>query len=159
LQNLPGILFLFIGGGRGFEALRQRVAERRLDTLFRFLPYQERDRLKHSLPAADVHWLSLRPELEGLIVPSKFYGIAAAGRPTIAITAADGEIARLVERYRCGVVIEPGDAARLADTLRHFYASRAELDEMGRRGRRMLEDEFTRRQAFSRWHELLAELD
>jgi hypothetical protein len=41
--------------------------------------------------------VSLDPALEGLIVPSKFYGIAAAGRPTIFIGAENGEIARLLE--------------------------------------------------------------
>jgi len=66
--------------------------------------------LRHSLGAADVHWLSLRPELEGLIVPSKFYGIAAA-------TARNGEIARLFRQHDCGVVIEPGDAKALVRAL------------------------------------------
>jgi hypothetical protein len=61
-----------------------------------------------------LHWLSLKPELEGLIVPSKFYGIAAAGEPIIAITAADGEIAKLVRNHHCGRVIEPGDGEKLA---------------------------------------------
>ena len=159
LRDLPQLLFLFIGGGRGLDTLKRRVVERRLETLFRFLPYQERSRLKHSLPAADAHWLSLRPELEGLIVPSKFYGIAAAGRPTIAITSRIGEVGRLIERHRCGVVVEPGDAERLADCLRHLCARRAELDEMGRHARQMLDAEFTRQHAFARWHDLLAELE
>src|SRR5262249_6962672 len=120
LRDVPEILFLLIGGGSGFDALQQKGAERRLDVLFHFLPYQERDRLKYSLPAIDVHWLSLRPELEGLIVPSKFYGVAAAGRPTIAITSPQGEIARLIKRHGCGVVVEPGDAVRLANHLRRL---------------------------------------
>ena len=96
--------------------------ERGLDHLFRFLPYQERRLLKLSLGVADVHLISLRPELEGLIVPSKLYGIAAAGRPIIAVAASDGEIATLVRRHDCGVVIEPGDGELLADTLRRLRA-------------------------------------
>jgi hypothetical protein len=55
------------------------------------------------LAVADVHWLSLNPKLEGLIVPSKFYGIAAAGKPTIIIGDKNGEIARLVQRRGCGL--------------------------------------------------------
>jgi colanic acid biosynthesis glycosyl transferase WcaI len=53
------------------------VRERGL-TNFRFVPYQERASLKSSLAVADVHWVSLLPKLEGLIVPRKIYGIAAA---------------------------------------------------------------------------------
>jgi hypothetical protein len=44
-------------------------------------------------------------------VPSKFYGIAAAGEPVIFIGDTDGEAARLVRRHACGPVIAPGDAA------------------------------------------------
>ena len=46
------------------------------------------------MAAADVHLVSLLPQIEGLIVPSKFYGILAAGRPAIFIGDAEGEIAR-----------------------------------------------------------------
>ena len=69
-----------------FSELARLVKERSLDNLFGFFPYQDRAVLTHSIGVADVHWVSLKPDLEGLIVPSKFYGIAAAGRPIIAVT-------------------------------------------------------------------------
>jgi colanic acid biosynthesis glycosyl transferase WcaI len=128
------LCFLFIGGGRGggkkFAELAHCVCERGLDHLFRFLPYQERRVLKLSLGVADVHLISLRPELEGLIVPSKLYGIAAAGRPIIALAAWDGEIAGLVQRHDCGIVVEPGEGELLADTLRCLHADTGRLAEM-----------------------------
>src|SRR5262249_7234848 len=111
------IVFLIIGGGKKLDNLAYCVKQRGLERGFRFVHYQDRNLLRHSLGAADVHWLSLRPELEGLIVPSKFYGIAAAGRPVVAITARNGEIAQLVRQHDCGVVIEPGDAKSLVRAL------------------------------------------
>ena len=155
LRDEPRLLFLFIGGGKKLDGLRRGV---RLDGRFRFLPYQDRRTLRYSLGAADAHVVSLKPQLEGLMVPSKFYGIAAAGRPAIAITAADGEVARLVRAHDCGVVIEPGQGAMLADTLRNLMRDRDRLDAMGRRGRAMIEEHFTRRQAFERWSDLLENL-
>src|SRR4029077_10319068 len=113
----PRIIFLFIGSGHNLDRLANLVKSRGLAARFRFIPYQERALLKHSLGVPDVHWLSLKPALEGLIVPSKFYGIAAAARPTIAITAADGEIANLVRTHHCGRVIEPGESEKLAATI------------------------------------------
>src|SRR5436305_2325060 len=65
------LCFLFIGGGSKFAELVECVRKRGLDPLFRFLPYQQRDVLKLSLGVPDVHLISLKPELEGLIVPSK----------------------------------------------------------------------------------------
>jgi colanic acid biosynthesis glycosyl transferase WcaI len=158
LRSDPHIVFLFIGGGSKFDDLARCVCDRKLDHLFRFIPYQERSALKHSLGVPDVHWISLKPELEGLIVPSKFYGIAAAARPMIAVTAQDGELARLIRLYRCGEVVEPGNGAHLAATLCRFSADKCGLDEMGLRARTMLEAHFTRRQAFERWHRLFEDL-
>jgi hypothetical protein len=95
-------VFICIGGGRGFCDLAHKIRELGLDHSFRLFPYQSQASLKYSLGVVDTHWVSLKPELEGLIVPSKFYGIAAAGRPTIAICAKNGEIAQLLTRV--GVV-------------------------------------------------------
>jgi glycosyltransferase involved in cell wall biosynthesis len=99
----------------------------------------------------DVHWISLKPQVEGLIVPSKFYGIAAAGRPIVAICSKDGEIARLVEQYQCGFVVEPGQDQRLTETLLELSTNAALRALMGRRARVMLESHFTRDFALKRW--------
>lgn len=77
-----------------------------------------------------MHWISLRPEVKGLVVPSKFYGIACAGRPVIAITARNGEIAWLVEQHGCGLVIEPGRAETLAEALTLLAADDARTAAM-----------------------------
>jgi colanic acid biosynthesis glycosyl transferase WcaI len=106
-----------------------------------------------------VHWISLNPRLEGLIVPSKFYGVAAAGKPIIVIAAKDGELARLVQEHACGVVISPGDAGALACTLLRLSSDPGALAEMGMRARKMLEAQFTRQKGFERWRQLLAALD
>jgi glycosyltransferase involved in cell wall biosynthesis len=148
-------VFVFIGGGHLRDELARAVKQRGLEHLFRFFPYQNHALLKYSLCVADVHWISLRPELEGLIVPSKFYGIAAAGRPVIAITAKNGEIARLVEQHGCGLVIEPGNSDALAEALMLLSKDNEHVAAMGRRARAMLEAHFTRRQAVERWREVL----
>jgi colanic acid biosynthesis glycosyl transferase WcaI len=158
LRGDQSLCFLFIGGGNKFAELAHAVRERALDHLFRFLPYQERSVLKLSLGVPDVHLISLRPELEGLIVPSKLYGIAAAGRPIIAVIAYDGEVARLVRRHDCGVVVAPGEGELLADTLRRLRADPSRLGEMGHHARGMLDAHFTRRCALERWRSLLEQV-
>jgi glycosyltransferase involved in cell wall biosynthesis len=158
LRDRPNLVFLFIGGGHLWGDLVRRVAERKLEPLFRFLPYQDRSLLKQSLAVPDLHWISQKPELEGLIVPSKFYGIAAAGRAIAAVTAADGDLARRVAEHRCGIVVEPGNGAQLAAELRRLAADPHELAEMGRRSRAMLDAKYTRRQAYAMWRDLLASI-
>jgi glycosyltransferase involved in cell wall biosynthesis len=73
----------------------------------------------------------------------------------IAIAAKNGEIARLVEHHACGLVIEPGSADALAEALTLLSTDNERVAEMGRRARAMLEAEFTCRQAFERWRQVL----
>jgi glycosyltransferase involved in cell wall biosynthesis len=158
LSHDPRIVFLFIGSGHLHDQLAKLVQSRGLASHFRFLPYQERAQLKYSLAVPDLHWLSLKPALEGLIVPSKFYGIAAAGRPMIAITAADGEIANLVRNNNCGRVIEPGEGEQLAAAILELSSNPEQLTTMGQNARAMLDAQFTRREAFRRWSAVLDEV-
>src|SRR5262249_12739152 len=92
---------------------------------------------------------------EGLIFPSKLYGIAAAGRPIVAITSKAGEIAQLVSSYRCGVVVEPADARALAEVLERLSRDQQSCIDMGARARKMIEDFFSRKLALERWDDVL----
>jgi glycosyltransferase involved in cell wall biosynthesis len=159
LREHPRIVFLFIGGGNQFDRLGRLANERGLGQLFRFIAYQPQELLKLSLSVPDVHLIVLRPELEGLIVPSKFYGIAAVGKPLISITAHDGEIAQLVRKHQCGLVVEPGNGRALAEALISLCKDPVRVTEMGKRARSMLDGQFARRHAFVRWEKLLAAFD
>ena len=125
------VMFLFIGGGAQRATLEQEVQKRRL-TNVQFHPYQPQERLAETLGVADLHLISLNPKLEGLIVPSKFYGIAAAGRPTLFIGAADGEIAQLIDQDGCGFTVTPGDAKSLVDRILQLARRSGTLQAYGR---------------------------
>ncbi|MCF8475953.1 MAG: glycosyltransferase family 4 protein [Pseudolabrys sp.] len=154
LRGHAHIVFVFIGGGRQFDEVARQVRERRLGQTVRFFPYQDHARLKYSLSVPDVHWLSLRPAFEGLMFPSKFYGIAAAGRPIVALADTGGEIAGLVARHGCGIAIDPADAGRLTQTLLALANDMPRCADMGLRARRMLEANFTQSRAFAQWRGL-----
>ncbi len=155
LRDDARFIFLMIGGGKRFAELAAVVKQRRLDGSFRFVPYQKQPTLPYSLSLPDMHWLSLNPKLEGLLVPSKFYGIAAAGKPIIFIGDKDGEVARLVRQHACGLVVAPGDAGMLIDTLRQWINAPAMIADMGLRARAMLDAQYSRQQGLARWRALL----
>jgi len=156
-RNEAPIAWLFIGGGVLYRQLQGETERRHLKSV-QFRPYQPRERLAESLSAADVHLVSLKPELEGLIVPSKFYGIAAAGRPTIFIGDRDGEIARLLARYDCGRTVAMRDGAALTRTILELAGDLANCQRMGERARRAFEAEFSKAIAVTKWRSLLEEL-
>lgn len=112
LKNSPGIIFLFIGGGAQLPEIKETCRVNGLDNVV-FKPYQPREKLDESLSVSDVHLISLKPELEGLIVPSKFYGILAAGRPVIFIGDKEGEISAIIQQNNCGQIVEQYDCDQL----------------------------------------------
>jgi glycosyltransferase involved in cell wall biosynthesis len=151
------VTWLLIGGGAQYEKLARDARQRGVTSL-QLKPYQPRERLSESLSTADVHLISLRPELEGLIVPSKFYGVAAAGRASIYIGDGDGEIARTIKRLDAGLCVPFGDAAALAEAVLWLAAHPGRCREMGQRARLALEREFDKAIAVDRWRRLLSEI-
>lgn len=155
LRDETEIAFLFIGDGSERERLEREARCRRLENIH-FRPHQPRTALPESLSTADVHLVSLRPALEGLVVPSKFYGIAAAGRAAIFIGDRDGEIARLIAACDCGLTVSAGDASALANAIHALKDDPARNATMGEAARHMLESRFDLRLAMTRWEALLA---
>lgn len=150
MRRLPEVRFVFTGGGAQLESVKREAPGNA-----EFRPYVRREDLSVSLSAADAHLVSLRPALEGLIVPSKFYGILAVARPMIFIGARDGELGRIIERERCGVVVEAGDVEGLAAAIRMLAADRAAARAMGERGRELYLRRYAPQHAFAAWESIL----
>jgi glycosyltransferase involved in cell wall biosynthesis len=123
LQDLPDLRVVFVGEGVKKADLQAQAQARGLSNVV-FLPFTPKERLGESFASADVFVVSLQRGLAGYIVPSKLYGILAAGRPYIAAVEDRCEVAALTERHQCGLRAEPGDAAALAGCIRAFYADR-----------------------------------
>lgn len=147
------IVFLLIGDGAKKTFLESEVRKRGLANVI-FKPYQPREKLSESLSVPDVHLVSLQPELEGCIVPSKFYGIAAAGRATAFIGDPDGEIARILRKHDCGVTVSPDDTASLVGHLRSLAADRGRSQQMGLAARQIYERELSFARALAQWTSL-----
>jgi glycosyltransferase involved in cell wall biosynthesis len=154
LADHDAVSFLFVGGGAKLEELRAEARRRELKNAI-FLPYQPREKLGLSLTVPDVHLISLKPDLEGLIVPSKFYGIAAAGRPTIHIGDPGGEIPRLLKEHGCGMAVQSGNVHELVLLIRRLEHSRDEVRKMGDRARAMFDRCFAKPRAMESWFRLL----
>jgi glycosyltransferase involved in cell wall biosynthesis len=153
-EREPAVRWLFIGGGAGLDTLRKAVPPALAGHVL-FRPYQPRERLAESLSVPDVHLISLKPSMEGLIVPSKAYGIAAAGRPSVFIGDGDGELARLNRRHGIGLVVREGDAEGLATAILSLAADPGAARAMGERARALFDAEFDLPHAVARWEAAL----
>ncbi len=148
------VVFSFVGGG--FHFARLRAAGLANVALHDYVP---EERLGEGLAACDVHLVTLLPAFEGLVVPSKFYSIAAAGRAVIFVGDKEGEIARLIAAHGCGVTVAPGDGAGLAAAIRELRASPDKLRLMGERARAAFEREWDQPVALARWRAVIGEVE
>jgi len=142
--------FLFVGGGAKLECIRQEVRRAGVKNVS-FHPYQPMEALGESLSVPDVHLISLLPNLEGLVVPSKFFGILAVGKPCIFIGSKTGEIARWVQAGDCGITVETGEGKELARILLELSNEPRKCARLAANARRLYEREFTKEQAIQRW--------
>ncbi len=149
------ITFLFVGGGAQFDSLREKVVARSLPNVV-FKPYQPKVLLSETLGVPDVHLVCLNPDMEGLIVPSKFYGITAASRSSVFIGDPDGEIARIQSAHGIGFSVEEGDLETFVSRIKFLEAKPlSELDEMGRQSRKVFEKAFSLELGIKSWIETL----
>jgi glycosyltransferase involved in cell wall biosynthesis len=134
LQSFPEIVIVFVGDGVKKAALEEQARALRLQNV-RFLPYAPKERLTESFASADVFIVSLKKGLSGIIVPSKLYGILAAGRPYVAAVEEDCEVTAITRQYDCGVLATLGDPADLAEKILTLYRDRALAERLGRNAR------------------------
>ena len=153
LEDNTDIVFLFIGGGAQLSWVKQQVIKEDLSNVL-FQDYQPQNYLSESLSVPDVHLISLKPSLEGLIVPSKFYGIAAVGKPSIFIGDSKGEIACLLHDYNCGYSVQQGENDKLVELLLRFNNATHKdgYVEKADRIRRIFDESFDFSNVLAQWN-------
>lgn len=154
LREFRRIGFVFVGAGVQEPMLRQLVAERGLDNVS-FVGPQPFESMASVLALGDAQFVGLKDvPLFRTTLPSKLQGILAAGRPIVA--ALKGDAARAVRESGAGLVVEPGSAAQLADSIRYMeQAGKATLSRFGRAGRAFYESNYSESVVADRLSDLL----
>jgi glycosyltransferase involved in cell wall biosynthesis len=120
-----------------------------------FKPFQPRSNLGNTLTIPDVHIVSLKPALSGLIVPSKFYGALAAGRVIIFLGPETSEIARVIQDCDCGFVYEDSSAANIARTIERLRSDNELCDKLGRNARLAVDSHYNKAASLKAWQATL----
>lgn len=150
------IVFVFIGEGIKKSYLEEKIKGKLLNNVL-FFPYQSREMLTYSLGLADVSLVTLEKGFEGMVVPSKIYGILASGRPVIAVVGRDSEIVEIVREGKCGKVIKIGDYQALVDSIKDYYKDPKKCKKDGLNGRRYFEKNYERKIATRKYIEAVKE--
>jgi len=157
LRDDPTIHFLFIGSGSKKAWLESEIAHRGL-TNVTVVGQRPRSQQSVFLNACDLSLISLLPGVTGAGVPSRTYNLMAAGKPLVAVTREDSEVALLVQEEGLGWVVPPLVADHLVQAI---LASRRDpelLRVMGERARAAAEGRFSRGTIIEEYRDLVAEL-
>jgi colanic acid biosynthesis glycosyl transferase WcaI len=127
-----GIRLVFVGDGASRNQLEQSSQD---CGIVRFLPFRPADEIPYVLAAGDVHLVTIRRGLNGVVVPSKIYSILAAGKPVLAVAPEETDVARIIRRERCGLVADPDKPAEVAAAIESLKNDPVQLALMGQRAR------------------------
>lgn len=156
LIEYPQIVFVLIGDGKEKPRLQQKAIEKGLANVV-FLPPVAKTKMAGVLGGADVCLAILKPiPLYGTVYPNKVFDYMAAGKAVL--LAIPGVIRQVIEEYRAGIAVQPGDPLALAQAVLRLAQQRELVEEMGRNGRKAIENRFNRKKLAEKLLTLFEEL-
>ena len=155
LKNDLRFHFLFLGSGVKRKWLENEVRDNELKNVS-VLPPRSRTEQKLFLNACDVGFVSLVKGMRGVAMPSRTYNFLAAGKPILALTEEDSEVARVIEEDRVGWIVAPSEPAKLLQIIYKIYDERNFLEEIGKRARKSALDKYSVEAAVVKYKKLFA---
>jgi colanic acid biosynthesis glycosyl transferase WcaI len=123
-----GVGLVFVGDGAQRSRLQELATGR---SNVRFLPFFPSSKVSSVLAAADAHVVTIKRGLEGVVVPSKMYGILAAGRPILAVAPQETDAATLSARENFGCAADPDRPEEVVAAVRALLADPSRVAAMG----------------------------
>jgi glycosyltransferase involved in cell wall biosynthesis len=127
-----GIGLVFVGDGTQRAQIEAAAAGCKN---VRFLPFFPASKIASVLAAPDAHIVTIKRGLEGVIVPSKMYGILAAGKPIVAVAPRETDVAAIGEKRGFAIWGDPDDSQQVACAVRKMLFDANHLRHMGEAAR------------------------
>lgn len=157
-KDREDVIFAFVGDGTVKDKVEAYVNENNLNNVT-FIPYQDKADLIYSLNAADIHWVVNAKGIKGVSVPSKLYGVMAAGKPVLGVLDKGSEARLIVEESNCGVCIESGNYKEIKNKINYILENKQKIKSLGQKGRIYLEQNLTKDVSINKYKEQILMTD
>jgi glycosyltransferase involved in cell wall biosynthesis len=152
----PKIIFCFACRGNRFEELKKAIMPQ--DYNVRLASFAEESELEKRLNAADIHLLSLRPEWEGIVVPSKFFGSLAVGKPVIYSGPEGSSIGHWVKEFDVGLVLTRDNLNQIAKKLVEIARNPMIMEKWRENAIHSYREYFSKKVVMDKWDDALRSL-
>src|SRR6202035_2882014 len=132
LLEHEGVGLVFVGEGAMKSQVEAMAAGCRA---VRFLPFRPASEVPLVLSSGDMHVVTVKRGLEGVVVPSKLYPTLAAGRPVLGVAPEETDVVGIIRRTGCGIAANPDDPASVVEAIRGVLHDTEQLRNMGLRAR------------------------
>ncbi|HXE34786.1 MAG TPA: glycosyltransferase family 4 protein [Verrucomicrobiae bacterium] len=132
-----GVGLVFVGEGAQRAHIEALAGEAKN---VRFLPFFPANKIPSVLAAADAHVVTVKRGLEGVVVPSKLYGILAAGKPILAVAPEETDAASLGAKFGFAVSADPDRPEEVVAAIRSLVGDQAKVQNMARAARAVAPD-------------------
>jgi glycosyltransferase involved in cell wall biosynthesis len=127
-----GVGLVFIGEGAMKTQVEAMAAGCRA---VRFLGFRPASEVPLVLSSGDMHVVTIKRGLEGVVVPSKLYPTLAAGRPVLGVAPAESDVVRIIRRSGCGLAADPDDPNTIVEAIRGVLHNSEQIRNMALRAR------------------------
>lgn len=149
----PKITFCFACRGNRHEELKRAI--RGDDFNIKLVPFAKESELEKRLNSADIHLISLRPEWEGIVVPSKFFGSLASGKPLLYAGPESSSIGKWILDFKIGFILKKENIDDIQQMLLEYADSPKKLEEMGKRAFDIYHQLFSKKVVMDEWDRVL----
>ena len=146
------IVFAFVGAGTVKHKLEEYVQEEKLNNVI-FIPYQDKAELIYSLNAADAHFVVNAKGIKGISVPSKIYGVMAAGKAILGVLEEGSEAKNILDQAKCGLCTGPGEYEDIYKMIKSIIDNQEKVELLGAKGRSYLEKYLTKDESIRKYKE------
>jgi len=158
LQHQRDIHFVFVGDGAMKKKMQDYVKDNKIPNVS-FVPFQPKETIKYSLNAADLHLVVNQKGIKGVSVPSKIYGVMAAGKPILGVLEEGSEARLLIEKSKSGIAVEPNSYREIVQSILKIYnLPKIERERMGMNGRRYLETNLRKSTSIGKYKDLFRDV-
>lgn len=153
LSDHQEIEFVFVGDHESQGYVARERTKRGLENI-KFLPYQPIEKLRDVMESGDVHLVTMRDRVKGMLVPCKFYSGITIGRPTLYVGPRGTEVDQVITEYQAGLTISPDDPKGLADAI-YAYRTNGDIWFQTQEGALRASQDFHPNHAIEKWVTLL----